>query len=96
MGQLVTLDAAEVHAEGESSRILTSGAGLVHGSTMAERLDLEVVGESTIDNCFAVQPGPARASEPEDLRRCRASRSSQSSAALIDLPISARSKLLRR
>jgi proline racemase len=37
VGELVTLDAVEVHAEGEPSRIVTSAAGLVHGSTMAER-----------------------------------------------------------
>jgi proline racemase len=38
MDEPVTLDAVEVHAEGEPSRIVTSAAGLVHGSTMAERL----------------------------------------------------------
>ncbi|WP_258804265.1 proline racemase family protein [Pseudarthrobacter sp. NS4] len=34
----ITLDAIEVHAEGEPGRILTSAAGLVQGDTMAERL----------------------------------------------------------
>jgi proline racemase len=38
MGCSLTLDAVEVHAEGEPGRILTSAAGLVHGDTMAERL----------------------------------------------------------
>ncbi|WP_120519823.1 proline racemase family protein [Arthrobacter celericrescens] len=33
-----TFDAIEVHAEGEPGRILTSAAGLVQGSSMAERL----------------------------------------------------------
>lgn len=87
MGQLVTLDAAEVHAEGEPSRILTSAAGLAHGSTMAERLDLEVVGESKID--IALLCSPARPGHPNRriLRRCRVSQLSRSSAALIDLPV---------
>jgi len=34
-----TLDAIEVHAEGEPGRIITNAAGLVRGDTMAERLD---------------------------------------------------------
>jgi proline racemase len=34
----LTLDAIEVHAEGEPGRILTSAASLVKGDTMAERL----------------------------------------------------------
>ena len=34
----LTLDAIEVHAEGEPGRILTSAAALVKGGTMAERL----------------------------------------------------------
>jgi proline racemase len=38
MSNRITLDAVEVHAEGEPGRILTSAAGLVQGSTMAERL----------------------------------------------------------
>jgi len=39
MNEPLLLDAIEVHAEGEPGRILTSAAGLVHGETMAERLD---------------------------------------------------------
>ncbi len=38
MSDVVTLDAIEVHAEGEPGRIITSAAGLVRGDTMVERL----------------------------------------------------------
>ena len=38
MTNQVVLDTIEVHGEGEPSRIVTSAAGLVHGTTMAERL----------------------------------------------------------
>ena len=35
----IALEAIEVHAEGEPSRVLTSAADLVQGETMAERFD---------------------------------------------------------
>lgn len=35
----IALEAIEVHAEGEPSRVITSAADLVHGETMAERFD---------------------------------------------------------
>ena len=35
----ITLEAIEVHAEGEPSRVITSAADLVQGDTMAERFD---------------------------------------------------------
>ncbi|MFI7480929.1 proline racemase family protein [Kocuria sp. M1R5S2] len=38
MTEILSLDAVEVHAEGEPGRILTSAAHLVRGDTMAERL----------------------------------------------------------
>ena len=38
MSEILSLDAVEVHAEGEPGRILTSAAHLVRGETMAERL----------------------------------------------------------
>lgn len=38
MTEILSLDAVEVHAEGEPGRILTSAAHLVRGETMAERL----------------------------------------------------------
>ena len=37
MGNRIVLDAIETHAEGEPSRIVTSAAELVLGTTMAER-----------------------------------------------------------
>lgn len=39
MSLKVTLEAIEVHAEGEPSRVITSAADLVQGDTMAERFD---------------------------------------------------------
>jgi len=39
MTTVLTLEASEVHAEGEPGRVITSAAELVRGSTMAERFD---------------------------------------------------------
>ena len=39
MSVKITLEAIEVHAEGEPSRVITSAADLVQGETMAERFD---------------------------------------------------------
>jgi proline racemase len=36
----IALEAIEVHAEGEPSRVITSAADLVQGETMAERFIL--------------------------------------------------------
>jgi hypothetical protein len=39
MTTVLTLEAIEVHAEGEPGRVITSAAELVRGSTMAQRFD---------------------------------------------------------
>ena len=39
MSTVLTLEAIEVHAEGEPGRVITSADELVRGSTMAERFD---------------------------------------------------------